>query len=98
MTARTDGGLTQFLVPADANGVTITPMKSVDLTRRFAQVRFDGVNLPSTAVVGPPGNADEEVERARRTRRRSAAPAPSAVSGNQRWCGMGEFMVHQCRA
>jgi alkylation response protein AidB-like acyl-CoA dehydrogenase len=36
-------GATQVLVPADADGVTITPMHSVDLTRRFFLVKFDNV-------------------------------------------------------
>jgi alkylation response protein AidB-like acyl-CoA dehydrogenase len=63
VTARTGAGVTQFLVPADAAGVTVTPMKSVDLTRRFAQVRFDGVELAASAVVGEPGKADGEAER-----------------------------------
>ena len=34
-----------MLVPTDAPGITITPMKTVDLTRRFSVVRFDGVRV-----------------------------------------------------
>ena len=63
LTARTEAGLLQFLVPADAAGVTVTPMKSVDLTRRFAEVRFDDVDVPASAVVGQPDTAAREVER-----------------------------------
>ena len=63
VTARTADGLTQFLLPADAGGVTVTPMTSVDLTRRFAEVRFDDVEVPASAVVGQPGTAAQEVER-----------------------------------
>jgi alkylation response protein AidB-like acyl-CoA dehydrogenase len=62
VTARTGDGLTQVLVPADAAGVTITPMKSVDLTRHFAKVSFDNVELPATAVVGEVGGADVDVD------------------------------------
>ncbi|HEX4018632.1 MAG TPA: acyl-CoA dehydrogenase family protein [Frankiaceae bacterium] len=63
VTGRSDGGLTQVLVPADAPGVTISPMGSVDLTRRFSAVRFHNVRLPLAAVVGEVGGADAQVER-----------------------------------
>lgn len=63
VTGRTGGGLTQVVVPADAPGVTVTPLSSVDLTRRFATVRFDGVRVPADAVLGQVGKADEDVER-----------------------------------
>jgi alkylation response protein AidB-like acyl-CoA dehydrogenase len=54
------GGLTQVLVDADAPGVTITPMDSVDLTRHFAAVAFDGVEVPLSSLVGEFGRADAE--------------------------------------
>jgi alkylation response protein AidB-like acyl-CoA dehydrogenase len=63
VTGRTGGGLTQVLVPADAAGVTITPMRSVDLTRRFGEVSFSDVRVPRDAVVGEPGAAAQQVER-----------------------------------
>ena len=63
VTARTDDGLAQFLVPADTAGVTITPLKSLDLVRRYARVEFDGARVPATAAVGVPGHADADVER-----------------------------------
>jgi alkylation response protein AidB-like acyl-CoA dehydrogenase len=63
VTGRSEQGLTQVLVPADAAGVTVKPMKTVDLTRRFGAVTFDGVRVPATAVVGSAGGADEAVER-----------------------------------
>jgi alkylation response protein AidB-like acyl-CoA dehydrogenase len=63
VTARTAGaGLTQLLVDAGAPGVTITPMRSVDLTRRFARVHFDNVEVPASSVVGEIGGADAEVD------------------------------------
>ena len=61
--ARTDTGLTQVLVPADAQGLTLAPLGSLDLVRRYASVTFDAVTLPSTAVVGEVGGAADEVER-----------------------------------
>jgi len=63
VTARGDGGLTQVLVPARTPGVTVTPANSLDLVRRFATVRFDGVELPETAVLGRAGGAGPAVER-----------------------------------
>jgi alkylation response protein AidB-like acyl-CoA dehydrogenase len=63
VTGRTGDGLTQVLVPADADGITITALHSLDLTRRFATVTFAGVRVPAEAVLGQPGKADADVER-----------------------------------
>jgi alkylation response protein AidB-like acyl-CoA dehydrogenase len=57
------GGVTQFLVPAASPGITITPMGSVDLVRRFASVNLDAVRVPASLVVGDVGGAAEAVER-----------------------------------
>jgi alkylation response protein AidB-like acyl-CoA dehydrogenase len=62
VTATADAGLTQFLVPADAGGLSVTPLRSVDLVRRYARVEFDGVRLDASALVGPPGGAAADVE------------------------------------
>ncbi|HWE69417.1 MAG TPA: acyl-CoA dehydrogenase family protein [Acidimicrobiales bacterium] len=63
VTGRSGSGLTQVLVPAGATGLSIAPMDSVDLTRRFSVVTFDEVRLPATAVIGGVGSADEQVDR-----------------------------------
>jgi len=63
LTGRTGAGLTQVLVPTDAAGVTVEPMATVDLTRRFGRVTFDDVRLPSEAVLGEVGGAGQQVER-----------------------------------
>ncbi len=55
--------LTQVLVPASAPGVSVTAMRTTDLTQRFGAVTFDGVRLGSEAVVGTPGEAAGDVER-----------------------------------
>ncbi|MGH9276279.1 MAG: acyl-CoA dehydrogenase family protein [Acidimicrobiales bacterium] len=60
--ARTGDGLTQLLVPADTPGITITPMGSLDLVRRFAEVRFDGVTVPATGMVGAVGAAAADID------------------------------------
>jgi alkylation response protein AidB-like acyl-CoA dehydrogenase len=51
-------GPMQVLVQADAPGVTVTDLASLDITRRFAEVRFDGARVPASAVVGTPGDTD----------------------------------------
>jgi len=59
---REGSGVTQFLVHSDTPGVTVVPLDGLDLTRRFADVRFDGVTLPSSAVLGTPGTATASVD------------------------------------
>lgn len=44
-------GDVQVLVPRDHPGVTVVPGRSLDLVRRFARLRFDGVRLEKSAVV-----------------------------------------------
>jgi alkylation response protein AidB-like acyl-CoA dehydrogenase len=63
VTARTDGGLTQFLVPAGSLGVTVEPLGSVDLVRRYATVRFEGVRVSEARVIGDVDGAAAAVER-----------------------------------
>lgn len=58
-----DGRPTQVLVPADAEGVTVEPMHTVDLTRRFARVTFEQVRVPISALVGERGDAQDAIER-----------------------------------
>jgi alkylation response protein AidB-like acyl-CoA dehydrogenase len=63
VTGRTGDGITQVLVARETPGVSVQPMQTVDLTRRFARVRFDEVRVPRTMVVGEPGGAAGQVER-----------------------------------
>lgn len=63
VTGRTGSGLTQVLVPTRTAGVSVAPMRSVDLTRRFSVVRFDDVRVPAGAVVGEIGEAGDQIER-----------------------------------
>ncbi len=63
VTGRTGDGLTQVLVPADAPGVSVAPLTTVDLTRRCATVTFDAVRVPIGSVVGEVGGATDAVER-----------------------------------
>jgi len=52
---RDETGVTLFLIPRDTPGVRITPLPVVDQTRRPMEVRFDGVELPASAVLGSAG-------------------------------------------
>jgi len=63
VTARSDAGLSQFLIPADTPGVTILPLELVDLGRRLAHVRFEDVVIGAEALVGEAGAAAAQVER-----------------------------------
>jgi alkylation response protein AidB-like acyl-CoA dehydrogenase len=72
--ARTSGkageakGITLFLVPADAKGVKRTTLKTMD-ARGAADIEFDGVEVPATAVLGTAddgaGLLDQILDRAR---------------------------------
>jgi alkylation response protein AidB-like acyl-CoA dehydrogenase len=62
VTATGDAGLSQFLVPTGAHGLTVTPLKSIDMTRRYARITFDGVRVDADSVVGALGGAADDVE------------------------------------
>lgn len=48
-------GLTYFLVPMDAPGVTVRPIPQLDGETGFAEVFFDGVEVPDDQVLGDVG-------------------------------------------
>jgi len=62
VTAGTPHGVAQFVVPSDAPGLTVEPAHSLDLVRRFAEVRFDEVRLADDAALGTPGSAVGDIE------------------------------------
>lgn len=61
-TARTEAGegpesgVTLFLVDAKTEGLTITPLKTMDGTRKQCEVRFNAVSVPADAIVGELNN------------------------------------------
>ena len=63
VTARTSGGLTQFLVPAGTSGMRVEPLVSLDVARRFADVVFEDAELPAGAVLGDVDDAGQAVAR-----------------------------------
>jgi alkylation response protein AidB-like acyl-CoA dehydrogenase len=66
--ARTRGsgeeGVTLFLVEGRPPGMTVTPLRTMDMTRRWYQVGFDGVLLPHDAVMGAPDRGWTALRRA----------------------------------
>ena len=57
VTCNDGAGVTQVLVPAATPGVTIGPMETIDLTRRFGVVTFDDVRVPAPRWSVPAGDA-----------------------------------------
>jgi alkylation response protein AidB-like acyl-CoA dehydrogenase len=62
VTSRSADGPVQVVVDAQAEGVTVTPLASVDLTRRYARVEFDAVRVPASACLSPAAATDADVE------------------------------------
>ncbi|MGD0880155.1 MAG: acyl-CoA dehydrogenase [Acidimicrobiales bacterium] len=60
---RTGTGWTQVLVPTGTEGVTVRPMHTIDLTRRFSEVTFENVRVPADAALGEVGGAAAQIER-----------------------------------
>ncbi|WP_019634892.1 acyl-CoA dehydrogenase family protein [Actinomadura atramentaria] len=48
-------GLTYFMVPLEAPGVTVRPIAQLDGEAGFAEIFFDGVRVGDDAVLGEPG-------------------------------------------
>ncbi|GAA0960034.1 acyl-CoA dehydrogenase family protein [Actinocorallia libanotica] len=65
VTADTGEGVAQFLVPADAGGITVRPQWSLDLARPFGEVRFDDVLVRPRALVGAVGSGAVVARQAR---------------------------------
>ena len=64
--SRGDGeeGITLFLVKGRPKGMTVKPLETLDMTRRWSEVRFEGVQLDSDAVMGVPDKAWPRLRRA----------------------------------
>ncbi|MGZ6764624.1 MAG: acyl-CoA dehydrogenase family protein [Nocardioides sp.] len=54
--AQRHAGLTYFLFPLDAPGVTVRPIAQLDGEAGFAEVFFEGVFVPDSDVLGAPGD------------------------------------------
>jgi len=66
--ARTRGegeeGVTLFLVQDKPEGMALRPLETLDMTRRWSEIRFDGVQLGADAVMGAPDKAWPRLKRA----------------------------------
>jgi len=66
--ARTRGegeeGLTLLLVKGKPKGMAVRPLETLDMTRRWSEIRFDGVKLGADAVMGAPDKAWPRLKRA----------------------------------
>ncbi|EHI12451.1 acyl-CoA dehydrogenase family protein [Mycolicibacterium thermoresistibile] len=49
------GGLSMFVVPMDAEGVSVRPLQQMDGESKFNEVFLDNVDLPADALIGEPG-------------------------------------------
>jgi alkylation response protein AidB-like acyl-CoA dehydrogenase len=63
VTAGTEDGPAQFLLPLDTPGVTVRALDGLDLTRKFSDVQFDSVEVDQSSIVGEFGGAASLVER-----------------------------------
>jgi len=48
-------GISLLLVPGNSKGLTVTQLKTVDMTRRLCHLKFDGVQVGADALVGAEG-------------------------------------------
>ena len=66
--ARTRGegedGISLFLVMGRPKGMTVTSLKTLDQTRRWSEVRFDGVKLDAGSLMGAADKAWPQLKRA----------------------------------
>lgn len=64
ITALVGDDLAQFILPRDAEGVTITKLDALDLSRDFGDVFLHNVHIAKSFTVGAPGEStDKAVER-----------------------------------
>jgi alkylation response protein AidB-like acyl-CoA dehydrogenase len=61
VTAGAPDGVVQFLLPATTPGVRVGVLSGLDLTRRLGRVRFDGVEVAASAVLGGPAEVDAQL-------------------------------------
>ncbi|MEM7412755.1 MAG: acyl-CoA dehydrogenase family protein [Myxococcota bacterium] len=77
-----DDGIGLFVVPGDAGGLTRTPLATMDMTRRQAELRFDGVRVAGDARLGGAAPGAPALRRA--LDRAAIALAAEQVGGAQR--------------
>lgn len=63
VTAAGAGAPVHLLVPADLPGISMTPLVTLDLAHTFAEVSFNGVDVPASNEVGDASTAAVDLER-----------------------------------
>jgi alkylation response protein AidB-like acyl-CoA dehydrogenase len=63
VTAGSDVGLVQLLLPADTAGVSVHQVECLDLSRRMSELRFDDVVVPASALIDSGGAVEDLVDR-----------------------------------
>ena len=81
--ARSAEGLSLFLLDPKSVGVTLSPMKGIDLTNRWSELRLDKVAVGAEAIMGQPGAAASLLES---LLRRAAVCASAEMLGAARRC------------
>ena len=74
-------GISLLLVDGDASGVTRRRIETMDMTRKQAEITFEAVRVPGSALVGEPGSAWGHLEDT--LRRAVVALAYEQVGGAQ---------------
>jgi alkylation response protein AidB-like acyl-CoA dehydrogenase len=77
-----EDGITLFLIKGRPAGMTVNPLQTLDMTRRWSEVRFEGVQVGDDAVMGAPDKAWPHVKRA--LDRSTAALCAEMVGGVQK--------------
>lgn len=75
-------GITLFLVPRDAPGLSVTQLQTMDLTRRWCRVRFENVPVGMDAVLGEVNMGWGPLSRG--LQRATAMLCAESVGGSQR--------------
>lgn len=81
-------GLTMFLMPTTAPGLTMSRVRMVNGSREFCEEFFDDVQLPATAVVGEVNNGWAVASRQLFHERNAVGGGSPYVSGRSRQGGM----------
>ncbi len=84
--ARTGQGVSLFLVPGDAAGVSRTRLETMDMTRKQARVELADVVVPTEALLGADGSGWTTVERVHESA--AVALAAEQVGGAQKCLDM----------
>ncbi len=62
--AEGEDGISLFLIEGRPKGMTVTQLQTLDMTRRWSEVRFDAVELGADTLMGPPHKAWPGLKRA----------------------------------